>query len=59
MTKNEIREASSNGYSNWEILTMVIADGQEFPDAVHTVSSALRLPKDEVKMMEHDYDTCC
>ena len=54
-----IKEASLNGYSNWEILGLVIDSGIEFPDAVYLVSSTLNLDKDEVEQMEGDYDECC
>ena len=59
MTRNEIKEASANGYSNWEILGMLTTDGIEYPDAVGIVASTLRLPKDEREQMERDYDECC
>jgi hypothetical protein len=59
MTRNDIKVAATNGYANWEILTMVVNDGIEFPDAVVIVAAALRLPKDEVEQMKWDYDDFC
>jgi hypothetical protein len=59
MTPSQIRAASDEGNSNWEVLQMVVDAGIEFPDAVFKVTQALRLPKDEVAQMERDYDECC
>lgn len=59
MTHAEIKTASKNGYSNWEILSMLVQEGMEFPDASAKVALALRLPPDEVESMERDYDDIC
>lgn len=59
MKKEAIKTASAEGYSNWEILSMLINEGWEFPDAVHKVSTSLNLPPDEVEEMERDYDENC
>ena len=59
MNRKDIKEAKAAGDSNFEILSMVIDDGHEFPDAVFLVSSALGMKPDEVKQMEADYDECC
>lgn len=47
------------GNSPWEILAAMVNDGYEFPDASAKVGAALRMTKDEIKDMEHDYDTIC
>ncbi|CAB4158565.1 hypothetical protein UFOVP707_12 [uncultured Caudovirales phage] len=52
----DIRAMKSAGDSNWEILSAVVSAGVEFPDAVWKVSSALRLPPEEVDQMKLDYD---
>jgi hypothetical protein len=59
MNKQEIKEASAAGNSNWEVLHMVVAAGREFPDAVFAVSQALRMDAEEVAEMEANYDECC
>lgn len=59
MSPNEIRAASQEGNSNWEVLQMVVDTGVEYPDAVWKVTKALGLPKDEVAEMERDYDEVC
>lgn len=59
MTKNEIKEASRNGSSNFEILEMVVSNGYDFADAVSRVAEALRMAPDEVEDMIRDYDECC
>lgn len=56
MNSKEIKEAQKNFYSNWEILSMVIQSGIEYPDAVWKVSKALNLDRDEREEMERDYD---
>jgi hypothetical protein len=57
--KNEIRNMSRNGDSDWEILATVVNSGMEFPDAVYYVSSALGMDAEQRAEMERNYDECC
>lgn len=59
MTSKEIKEMYDAGNASWEILAAMVNDGDEFPDASAKVGAALRMKKDEIKDMEHDYDTIC
>lgn len=59
MNTAEIKAARAAGNSNWEVLSMVVEAGYEFPDAVWKVSQALRLDTEEREQMERDYDECC
>lgn len=58
MTARQIKQASDAGNSDWEILQMAIDAGQEFPDAVWSVSQALRMDDEQREAMERDYDEC-
>jgi hypothetical protein len=59
MTKSQIiaecKLMQDNGYSNFEILHMVISENIKYPDAVFLVSQALRLDSEEMESMEDDY----
>ena len=57
MSPNDIKEARRNGYSNWEILSMLIDCDWEYPDAVNQIVFVLKLDKDEIAEMKYDYDT--
>lgn len=59
MTHAEIRQARSNGDSDWEILAMLVNDGYDYSDAVYRVAEALRMKSDERARMERDYDEIC
>ena len=59
MNTNDIKESKKAGNSNWEILTQVIADGCEYPDAVYRVSAALRMDTEQRETMERDCDEIC
>lgn len=51
-----IRTMSRNGYSNWEILSHVEAQGYNLQAAKRMISVALRLPADEVAEMVDSYE---
>jgi len=59
MNNAQIRSASFEGNSNFEILQMVIDSGLEYPDAVWKVTQALRLDREEVEEMELKHAECC
>lgn len=55
MNTSDIRKASANGDSDFEILAAVIAAGVEYPDAVWKVSQALRMDDEQRQEMEDKY----
>lgn len=59
MSKQEMVAAKRECNSNWEILSMAIQSGLEFPDAVWRVSQALKLDAEDAAQMELDYDEIC
>ena len=58
MTNADIRTLRKNGSSSWEILSDLIAQGAEYPDAVWTVTKALNLDSEQVEEMEDNYTNC-
>ena len=58
MTAQEIRDASTAGNSDFEVLDMVIKAGREYPDAVWAVSQALRMDDEQREEMEDKYGSC-
>ena len=59
MNAADIKAARNAGNSAFEVLSMVIAAGREYPDAAFAVSQALRMDSEAVEQMEADYDECC
>jgi hypothetical protein len=58
MNTADIRTLRKNGSSDWEILSDLIAQGIEYPDAVWAVTKALNLDSEQVEEMEDRYDNC-
>lgn len=56
MTNADIRAMRKAGNSNWEILSALVQNGMEFPDASSKVKFALSLDEEETSEMERDYD---
>jgi hypothetical protein len=51
-----IKQMSRNGYANWEILSYVESEGYNIQAAKRLISTALRLPADEVADMVDAYE---
>ncbi len=51
-----IREMSRNHHSNWEILSHLMAKGMSQRAAVNAITTALRLPADEVADMLESFE---
>jgi hypothetical protein len=58
MNTIDIRTLRKNGSSTWEILSDLIAEGTEYPDAVWAVTKALNLDSEQVEEMEDRYTNC-
>lgn len=57
-SRASIKALSKQGNSDWEILTMVIKSGVEFPDAEWLVSDALKMDDEQRQEMVDKYDNC-
>ena len=58
MNRAQIKAASAQGNSDWEVLQMVVSSGAEYPDAVFKVSQALGMDNEQREEMEERYDEC-
>ena len=57
--RREIRESFYAGTVPWEILTTLVKDGIEFPEAVDMVASALNMDDEALAEMVDAYDNNC
>ena len=55
MAKSQVRTLAKT-LPPWEVLSEVVRDGTEYPDAVRLVTDALKLSKAQADEMEANYE---
>ena len=59
ITDDLMRRCRRECYSLWEILSLLVQSGMEFPDAQWRMTRVFKLDAEEVEQMVRDYDEIC